>query len=244
MKKFTLLTLFFCMSLARAQAPQENKAILVNLGVVYGQNISYRGALVWDAPFIAIGPSFVFFNTVALGAGGLSAFTRVGDYHSFALGIDMYNDDEPDFPLIKLKDSAEDFKNQRGSTFGTYFKYDFRLRQFVGFSLSYHKDLKRHKGNIYTAQLSTSIIPFVTLGVKTDYGDKDANQYAYGPEGVVGVGYIEQFASVMLPVLPWNGRLITKFSHSKIKKDQNVNADFVRGNKNHSNLSIITSWRF
>lgn len=229
---------------AMAQTRQrESSAFQMNLGVVYSGNISYRGALVWDAPIAVIGPSFVFFDAISLGAGGLSVFKRFGDYHKLAIGLNTFNDDEPNFPAIRLKSSSEDYKNQRAETFGTYLKYDFRVRQFVAISLSYQKDLKRHEGNIIGARVSTSIIPFVTVGLDGDYADGKANRYAYGLEAISGVGHLTKFVSIMLPILPWQGRLITSFNHSKILKNTNAQADYVRGDQTNSNLSFIANWR-
>lgn len=241
MKKFLLL-LFLLNTQSFAQ--ESSDAVRINLGVFYSQNRAYRGALIWDAPIMAVGPSFTFYNRVTLGEGGVSAFANLNENNTIAIGLSSFGDDEPGFPIIKLEEKEENFKNKRATTYETYIKYDFRVKQSLTFSATYHKDLKRHKGNYIESKLTFPLIPFVSIGIAADFGDKAANQYAYGPEGVAGIGNTEQFISAMLPFLPWGGRLMLNLSQSNISKSKNSNADYVRGNKRNTNFSTIMIWSF
>lgn len=242
MKK--LLLLFIILLKTNSFAQDSGDTVRVNLGAFYSQNRAYRGALVWDAPIMAVGPSFTFYNTFTIGEGGLSAFKILNENNTVAVGLSSFGDDKPGFPIIKLEDKKEDFKNKRATTYETYIKYDFRSKQSIKFSATYHKDLKRHKGNYIETKISFPLIPFVSIGVAADLGDKAANQYAYGPEAVSGIGSTEQFIGAFLPFLPWQGRLILNLSQSNISKSKNSNADYVRGNKKNTNFTSIMAWSF
>ncbi|HAZ14502.1 MAG: hypothetical protein A2X86_00395 [Bdellovibrionales bacterium GWA2_49_15] len=239
-----LILVLFLLLRGQLFAQEASQAVKVNIGVVYSEKRLYRGALIWDAPIMAAGPSFIFYNTVSLGQGGLSVFRKFADYHTVTLGASHFDDHKPSGPVLKLKESEEDFKNKRQSTYGTYLKYDFKLKQYLAMALSYHKDLKRNKGNYLNGKISTSIIPFLTLGSGLDLGDAASNKYAYGPEGVSGVGHLDNFASISLPFLPWKGKLMINYNYLIIVHGENKNADFVRGNDTNSNFSVIASWSF
>ena len=241
MMKFLMFVVLLYMEGSFAQ--DSGRAVQVSLATVYSHNRIFRGALIWDAPIMAIGPNFTFYNIVSLGQGGLSIFKKIGNHQTISIGLTAFDDNEPNGPVLTLEEREEDFKNQRSSTFGTYLKYDFRFRQLIAISLSYQKDLKRHNGSYLNSRISTSIIPFITLGFGGSLGDKKSNQYAYGPEGISGTGHIETFAGLMLPILPWRGRLILNYKRTKISKGRNANADYVRGNKTNQNFSIIATWR-
>lgn len=242
MKKILVIATFLFAAPIFSQ--ESSKAVRINLGVFYSQRNVYRGALIWDAPVMAAGPSFVFYDTVSLGAGGLSVFKKLGEMHTFTLGASMFDDNEPSGPILKLKDSVEDFKNKRSSTFGTYIKYDFHFKQYVATSLEFHKDLKRHKGVYTYVKVSTSIVPFVTIGIGHGIGDDRNNHYVYGADGKSGSGHFDMFASLMLPILPWSGRLMLNYAYTQITQQQNVDANFVRGRKANDLVSVGALWSF
>lgn len=239
---FTLIVLLGSFSFA--QKASKKKAVQTSLAIAYSHKRLYRGALIWDAPLVAMGPSFTFYNTLSLGKGGLSIFKNWKRAHKLTLGILPFDDNEPNGPVIKLKKVQEDFKNQRASTFGAYLKYDYRYKKYISISLSYHQDLKRHKGSYFESKISTSVIPFVSLGIGADSGDAASNQFAYGPEGVSGLGHGQAFINVMLPFLPGKGVLMLNFSRSQIIQTENTQADFVRGRKTNHNISTVAFWNF
>lgn len=221
----------------------KKRAVTISPVIVYVGKKTYRGALIWDAPIMAVAASFVFYNTVFLGMKGLGITKKVSKYHKITFGFSSFNDNRPGDFVLKLRDSKEDFKNLRRSTFGSYLVYGFRYRRYVGINIKYDKDLNSHDGNYYKIKLSTFVIPFVTLGVSSGLGDKKNNRYVYGPEAVGGIGHFDYLVSARLPFLPWNGSLIVNGMISRIVKDENVNADYVRGNKQNQVLSMLGIWK-
>lgn len=242
--RMIFLSLTFWAIVGSSFAQQESKDIRTSLNIFYSNKIVYQGALIWDAPIMGIIPSFVFYDTVSIGTGGLSVFKKIDEIHTISLGASLFNDNKPDIPIIRLENRDEDYKNSRGSTYGAYLKYDLKLKPILNLSLLYQKDLKRHHGNYYNGKISTSIIPLLTLGGGAGVGDLRNNQYAYGPTAIKGVGYVEGFASLMLPFLPWHGRLMLNYSYSKITQDENRNADYVRGRDFNEIFNSTASWSF
>lgn len=238
MKKKNLLFLSILSPVIFAQ--QSN--IRTNLGVFYSQRRIYRGALTWDAPIMAIAPSFIFFNKISLGQGGLSYFNKFNDYNTFTIGLNAYNDNRPGLPAIRLKDDELDYKNLRKSSTEPYLKYDFRFRQYIATSFSYHKEIKEHYGDYFNLKISTSIIPFITLGTSYGNGDSKHNKYVYGPEGASGYTHQEKYANLTLPFIPWQGRLMINYHKSKILKETNVQANYIRGKKYNENFSLALMW--
>jgi hypothetical protein len=239
MFKFALILFSLLPSLA-----WTNDNIAINLGIFYAEKRIYRGALIWDAPIIAAGPSFTFFKTVQLGAGGLSLGSEIAAGHTLSLGVSTFNDNAPDGPIIKLADDEEDFKNRRRSTIDASLKYEYRFERFFSWSLAYHKDIKRHNGSYLFTGVSTSIIPFITLGTGIGLGDRATNQYVYGAGACGGLGHWDSYASLFLPILPWEGRLRVVYNYSTIKKESNAYADFIRGERNNTNLNAMALWSF
>tara|TARA_R110000868_G_scaffold379542_2_gene645415 strand:- start:4724 stop:5452 length:729 start_codon:yes stop_codon:yes gene_type:complete len=225
-------------------AQDRSKAVRVNLGVFYSQRSIYRGALIWDGAILAAGPSFILYDRISVGAGGLSAFKRFGEFHTVTIGFSYFDDNEPSGPVLKLSNSVEDYKNQRSATFGSYLKYDYRNEQYIAFSSELHKDLKRHKGLYSYNKLSTSILPFLTLGIAYGIGDSNNNKYVYGPEGTSGGAHFDYLASVMLPILPWQGRLIMSYTYITITKSENIAADYIRGLESNEQISLGAMWSF
>lgn len=244
MTRVYFTSLLFFSVIGSSYAQQESKPVRTSLNIFYSNKIVYQGALIWDAPFMGIIPSFVFYDMVSIGTGGLSVFKKINEIHTISLGASYFNDNKPGIPIIRLKNGEEDFKNTRGSTYGAYLKYDLKLKPILNLSLLYQKDLKRHHGNYYNGKISTSIIPLLTLGAGAGIGDIRNNQYAYGPTAIKGVGYVEGFASLMLPFLPWHGRLMLNYSYSKITQDENRNADYIRGKDSNNIFNSTASWSF
>lgn len=243
-KQDVLIALIFLgCGLSYAQE-SSSKKVQISAAAAYTQRRIYRGALIWDAPIMAVGPGLVLYNTVSLGQGGLSIFKNFNKQHTVRLGFSYFDDNEPSGPVLKLRDSEEDFKNQRRSTFGTYLKYDFKYKQFISTSISYHQDLKRHYGNYFYGSVATSIIPFFSFGTGLGYGSADSNKYTYGPEGKDGFTHFEYFGRAFFPFLPGKGVLSIIGSVSHIILDENKHADYIRGNSRNNNLSIVASWRF
>ncbi|MBF0365629.1 MAG: hypothetical protein HQK50_08655 [Oligoflexia bacterium] len=158
-------------SLGTCFAQDNQRSIRTNLGIFYSTRSVYQGALIWDAPILAAGPSFVFFNTISIGQGGLSLFYKFHEYQTLTIGLSQFSDNPPGFPVVRLKSSNKDFKNQRASTYGAYLKYDLRLKQYLSLTLLYQKDIKRHYGDYFNSKLSPSIIPLLAIGAGMGIGD-------------------------------------------------------------------------
>lgn len=223
----------------------EDSWVDITAGAFYRQRSVYRGALIWDAPTLAIGPSFKFFNFISFGAGGgLSFYKRFAERHKVSLGLRAYDDNGPNGPVIELGDEEEDYKNLRGSTFETYLQYDFKYGRYVNTVLTYYKDIKRHKGNFTNLKISTAVIPFFNIGASFGVGDARHNRYLYGPEGTSGLGYYDLFSTLFLPFLPWKGRLLITYTTSKITQTENQQADYIRGQDRNNNFSVGALWSF
>lgn len=241
MNKFLIILCLFSSFVTFAESAKPFK---MNLAVAYTHKRVFRGALIWDAPIMGIGPSFVFYDTVSIGGGGFAIYKKFDKRHKISFGSSMFDDNGPNGPVFIIKKKQENFKNKRLGTYGAFFKYEYRFRQFFSAAISYEQDLKVHYGSYLNATLTTSIIPFITLGVVGSTGSTGANTYAYGGEGVSGVGHTEYFASLMLPILPYKGIFIFKVARSKIIQEANYNADFVRGNRKNSTGTMLAMWSF
>jgi len=237
-----LFLILLSILIPKAFAQEAPKAVRITVAAVYLSKRIYRGALIWDAPIMAAGPSFVFYDKVSLGQGGLSVFKKFAHFHTATLGATFFNDNQPNGPILKLKNRASDFKNQRGSTYGVYLKHDFKFKRYMATSLTYFLDLRRNHGNYANARISTSMIPFLTVGAGLGWGDLNNNKYVYGPEAMSGLGHIDGFVSAMLPGLPWHGRLSLNYSLSQIAKITNQQADYIRGNDLNSFVSFAAMW--
>lgn len=187
--------------------------------------------MIWDAPIAVAGLSMVLFNTVIIGeeGGGIGLFQKVGTNSRISIGYTYFDDNEPNFPALKMTSKDEDFKNTRTPTYGTYFNFRWNYKRLLLISIAYHKDLKAHHGDYIYSRLMTSAIPFITFGLGLGHGDHKNNKYIYGFDGTYGFGHADFFASLRLPLLPGKGQLIVSFRQSSIIKNRNQNADRIRG---------------
>ena len=212
-------------------------------GVIYSEKRIHRGALIWDAPIIALTPNITLFDIFTIGPfGGGFNLTNKRSPHKLFLGFTQF-DDRPNGPIIKLKPIPDDYKTQRGQTFETLLRYDYWLDRWLNFSLAYHKDVKLHRGNYAHTGLSIRFY-FLTIGTAIGLGDRRHNQFLYGPEGEKGVATRESFASLALPILPLKGTLMGSFTYTTIPNDKNAYADYIRGQRNNTNFTVGAHWKF
>lgn len=241
----TLLIIIFTLPVpGKAQhRPRTKSDFEVSLNALYSQKRVFRGALIWDAPTLMVLPSFDLFNMINIGRGGALAIYRQYENHRFSIGIRPFEDNGPSAIAIKLKNSNEDFKNQRSSSLETSFQYEYRLRPYFRGTINYHKELIRHYGNYLQLGTRLSPFPLTNIGVVLGIGDREHNKYVYGPEGSAGLGHTDFNLGLRLPFLPWHGQLILNLRHSIINKIENFNADYIRGQRKNSILSIMATWR-
>lgn len=229
-----------------ATCAQENTGnVKITAVVGYSSGRIYRGAPIWKGPVIFVGPSFTFYNFLTLGKGGISLFKKINKEQTIRIGTSFFDDSKPSFPAIALGgDSVADFKNDRHSTYGTWLSYNYRSRVYGAASVSYHKDLKSHFGHYLLARFSVPIpiFPLISIGTAFGFGNRSHNKYVYGPEAVGGLAHINGFIGIMLPFLPWKGRLMVNLTHSHIAKPVNNSADDVRGNGDNIRLAAFAIW--
>lgn len=213
------------------------------LGLFYSEKRIHRGALIWDAPIIALSPNITINEVFTIGPFGAGFnLSKKDNPHKFFIGFNQFND-RPNGPIIKLKAIPDDYKTQRGLTYETSLRYDYWHDRWLNLSLAYSKDIKLHRGNYGSAALSMRFY-FLTLGSQIGIGDQRHNQFFYGPEGVSGLAHRDSFISLALPILPWKGTLMANFTYSTIPNRANAYADFIRGQRYNSNLTLGAIWKF
>lgn len=215
--------------------------VRVNLMLGYKNRSLYRGAEIWPDPTYMIGPSFTFNNVVHLRGPTLSyaPFGRNAPF-TFGLGIAYFDDGAPFFTLT---DHQKDHRNKRpdSTDLFTYFGFNLGLLS-LQFNLS--KEIDEYKGLYGEAALNLKLIPFTTFNAKVGVGENSTNKYIFGPEAVSGAGHYSYGVSIMLPFLPWGGRLLNSFDQSVILKGENRHADYVRGRYSLSSYALRMMWSF
>lgn len=218
-------------------------AIDAGIGLFYSEKRIHRGALIWDVPMLAIVPNITLFDRLTVGPlGAAFIFTKKESPHRFIVGYTQFSD-RPQGPIIKLKSIPNDHRTQRGTTSETYMRYDYWFDKWLNFSTSVHKDLRKHRG-VYSNTGIAIRLYYLTIGTNIGAGDQSNNRFLYGPEGQSGIAHRDSHATLVLPILPFNGHLITTFSYSTIPIKKNAYADYIRGEKNNTNLSIGANWKF
>ncbi|PIP88916.1 MAG: hypothetical protein COW01_05000 [Bdellovibrionales bacterium CG12_big_fil_rev_8_21_14_0_65_38_15] len=242
MHKIISIIAFFLLSTFAAFADQG--AVEINLGAFYSHKRIWRGALIWNAPTLMAGPSFTFFNHVTIAGPNLTFFHEIQKGNKVSLGASYFEDNEPNGPVVKFKSQEEDYKNTRSATIDTFIKYEYRYKWFFNTSIEYHKDVKRSEGSYSYIEFATNLIPFIGVGVGQGFGDRDNNQYVYGTGAVGGMTHTEYFVSYFKKELIWDGNLLLKYSHSKINKKTNIQADRIRGNGSQDQFTAGIFWKF
>lgn len=260
---FLVTTVFAVTSLAeslslkeKSQRPLEASAPAVEMGPygpekkvrlsfasIFRNNTMYRGALTYDVPVMFIGPGIIFFDKITFRGPGITYTESFGKRHKLSGSLYYFDDKPASGPVITLASKKdEDYKNGRRATTDASIKYEYRYERLFSFSLDYHKDIYRHFGNYVAVGFNTGALKYVTLGIEIGIGDKDSNQFAYGPEAVSGLGHINYKLSSFLPILPWGGKLIPSYIMSTIQQKENKNSDFVRGNDINHTVSVVFTW--
>jgi hypothetical protein len=223
--------------------PKESRGnFSMSLNAIYSGKRIYRGALIWDAPIALVMPGFTLFNVFGLGHGGLSFFKQLNQQHRLALGYSSFDDNRPSGPVWRIKDSEEDYKNLRAESSAIYLLYSYKNRPHFNFMVRIERGVKAHQALYLYSKISTSPLPFTTIGVATGVGERDHNRYIYGDSAVSGLAHVDSFISAMLPFLPWQGRLILNLSYSTVAKRINRDAEYILSNKGESNFGAVASW--
>ncbi len=223
---------------------KSKKNLKLSFGFILISNTSYRGALTYDAPLIFVGPRIILFNKLEFKGRGFVYTESFKKRHKLSTSIYYFNDEPPKGPVILLKNQEEkSYRNARRGTWDASIRYTYKYKRLFDFSLDYHKNIKGQSDNYIAVGFSTGIFKYVTFKVEFGIGDKASNKYAYGPEGVSGLGHINYSLSSFFPILPWRGRLIPSYTVSTIQQKQNQNADFVRGENINDTFNIVFSWK-
>ncbi len=235
--KSCLLILAILPSLAAA------KNFSMSLGGFINSSSVLRGAQTWSKPSLMAGPSFTFFNKVAVRGPSVqySLFNRESPFE-LGFGVSLIDDDEP---LLTLGGQDEDYRNQRDSTWELQlsFKYKFGFfnKFFVGGMIG--KDIDETKGLYSEVQLGApGLIKYTSFEYKISFAESAVNRYYYGPEGVSGRGWQEISFKYVMPFVPWEGIVINKLAYSKVLQEQNKSADYIRQRDTNLVLSSMIIW--
>lgn len=208
-------------------------------GLIYQSSKIYRGAWIWPAPSIMpmLGISY---KRLSIHGPGLVLNIPYQKF-SFQFGTSYFNDGPPLFPLKKRR---KDFRNQRHGVYEAILggTWEFWPRFKLGLNAS--KALTNHHGIYGIANLQIPLIPFVSSGYAIGWGNRKANQYAYGPEAISGTAHRDFNISLALPFLPWGGILVTKYTTSRIHKTVNKKASYVLPSDKPATLSSMANWTF
>ncbi len=241
--KFLVLLIPLLLLANQPPKPRPKKDFQFSAVGVFSSKIVYRGALIWNSPIMVIGPGLTIYDTLSLGRGGLNLKKQLGE-HKLQFGSEFFND-EPGFPLIKLKSKDLDFKNTRQSTWGLYLTHEYKKKfekNFIKFTSSFHKDLNEHHGNYFYFDAQASFIPLISLGIAGGFGDLRNNTYVYGTGALGGLAHIDYKLGVFIPFLPWGGIMIMNYTRSQIAQDENVFSSYIRGKKSNSKYSVVAIW--
>lgn len=235
MKKYgLLLILAFLFSSFACLAKDDWK---FTTGFSYASEKVYRGALYWPkaSVFPLIGVSY---KNLSINGPG---FTLTLPTHKFVFTLGLiYFDDSP--PLIPLKKHRKDFRNERKEVYDSFVGASWEFLPRFRLSTGLSKALKTHCGLYGTLGLQIPLIPFLSTGYTLGFGERRANRYAYGHEAVGGLAHKDFNLSLVLPFLPGKGTLITKYTTSRIAKDVNRNAHYVRSSDKPEVVSLLATW--
>ena len=220
----------------------ETKPIRVSLSSFYKNKSVFRGAETWPKPSYFVGPGLIFFDKWLLRGPGLfySHFPRTSSF-LFTAGVSYFDDGEP-WP--DTSDHKEDYRNQRKSTVeaSTKFRYKFGYRNSFYLGVSLYKEIKYHYGHFSELEAGLPLLPYTGLHLKMGLGDKQANQYIYGPSGVSGEAYRSASVSVVIPHVPWNGIIRAEVNRSWIVQEKNRAGEYVKGKSVNDGGSMMLVW--
>lgn len=202
----------------------------------------FRGAPIWTAPAMLIGPGFVFFDKLELSGPSLAwSFFERQDIKSLKVGIKYFDDEKP---LIRLDDTKRSFRNSRTSSVMAHVEYKYRFGWMDKFHIGalIERELKNYLGLYSLIEFAVPVLPFTSLTLSASFAEKSTNQYIYGRDARSGIGYHEFKLTNMFPFVPWKGRIITSLSHQIVSTGNARHAYLVNGDYKNWQLSSIVMW--
>ena len=204
----------------------------------------YRGAQIWEWPGMTVGVSAVIFKRLEI-RGPLIDFHFFERSNNIELdvGLRFFTDSEPMIPLEK---GFLNHRNKRGDALDllVHYKYKFGWRNLFAIGVDINKELIEHEGSYYRPFIEFPILPYTKLSIAAGYGSIEANKFVYGPSAISGLGHLDITLSNVLVQLPWDGIIITQFGVSYVKGQENINADYIRGNDQNNFVSTRIIWKF
>lgn len=216
----------------------DNRNVKITIGAAYNSDRVYRGAMIWPKATLYPLAGIILYNKFAINGPGVSSMYSLGPLTA-SIGFRYFDDNEPIFYLEKHN---EDYRNQRKASIDLNGSLALRFMPGGRLALAISQGIKGQYGFYTNGSLELPIFPLASAGYSIGYGDTKANRYAYGPEGIAGLGHQDIYFKLTLPFLPWGGRLITRYTFSRIHKTNNKNADYVRGDDKSNTLTIMTMW--
>lgn len=206
----------------------------------------YRGALIWDAPFLIPLLELRFGQLSVRGPSLLYQVPLENESWQLSVSTEFFNDNKGQFPMILIskRDQAENYRNQRDSSLGLTLsgQYFFKPKK-SSVQLTVSRDFIRYHGLYVLLGFSLPILPFTRLELAQSWAEPQHNRYVYGPTAEGGLAHARYGLRNVLPFIPGGGVLISSLSYHFINRQANQQADYIRDEKANWVFDMFLSWR-
>jgi len=233
---------------AYSQGPKKNFAL--NFSIFSQTQSLYKGATFWPGPSAMAGPSLILWQKLSILGPRIMWQETFSPSWKGKLGLSYVNDSRPLLPFTSPnRDKAID----RPAILEAMISCSYAVlspetqKELLSFELEVSHDTLGKSGLFSKFSISTPFYWFrlLALGSALSWATDKTHEYLYDnlKEKGEGFGFIEAFARIFIPFVPWKGNLILSAQQYWILQQNHQRALSLRGeSQNPFSASLILNF--